>query len=78
EGVARDHDGAANYLFQAMQRGGTVAIGEMKDNASAWPRAVLRGIQDRLRQRGFYQGKIDGSFGPQTNRAIDALVAAGQ
>lgn len=75
-GVARDLDRAAHYLVQAMGRGGRVAIEEIKTNSRGWDRSVLRGIQKRLRERGHYSGKIDGSFGPQTLRAIDALVAA--
>lgn len=34
---------------------------------------VVRGVQQRLRQYGYYNGRIDGRWGPQTERGLSAF-----
>jgi lysozyme family protein len=66
---------SADLLVQAIERGNTFAVTEMKTNSRAWPMAVLAALQQRLRDKGLYGATIDGRIGPNTIRAIDALAA---
>jgi peptidoglycan hydrolase-like protein with peptidoglycan-binding domain len=35
----------------------------------------IKQLQQRLQERGFYRGKIDGAMGPQTRNALSGLIA---
>jgi peptidoglycan hydrolase-like protein with peptidoglycan-binding domain len=54
-----------------------VAWDELKDirNADTSPN-YRRAIQEMLKRDGFYSGTIDGSFGPATQRAIEAAFGS--
>jgi len=72
-GVTPDYKLAADYMFTSLSAGYPFAAREMNTNARAWHPEFRRALQRRLRDAGFYSGAIDGSFGPATRRAIDAL-----
>lgn len=47
----------------------------MTENASAYTKQFRREFQRLMNEAGVYDGRIDGSFGPGTRRAIEALPA---
>jgi peptidoglycan hydrolase-like protein with peptidoglycan-binding domain len=53
------------------------SIKQMTENASAYTKQFRREFQRLMKEAGVYDGRIDGSFGPGTRRAIEALPAAG-
>lgn len=73
DGVGKDTQRAAELGYKALTQGLQVALDEFKDigNAETSPN-FRRAIQEMLKRDGFYTGSIDGSFGPQTMRAIEA------
>ena len=68
-------------MLEAIRRGSRAALAEMKGNAEAWDIGIRMDLQELLQAQGFYQGRIDGVYGPGTLRALDAggrrLTAAG-
>ena len=55
-----------------------VALQSPSTGTSSAPRggSLLRGIQERLAARGYYNGPIDGSLGPKTREAIEVYQRA--
>lgn len=74
-GVTPDYKLAADYMFTSLSAGYPFAAREMNTNAKSWHPEFRRALQRRLRDAGVYNGSIDGSVGPATRRAIEALVA---
>ena len=73
-GVAQDSSKVAGFMFDAIRRGSSAALAEMKGNAAAWDISIREDLQQLLQAAGFYQGAIDGVFGPGTLRALDAAA----
>ncbi len=76
-GVPPDLGKVAPFMLEAIRRGSRAALGEMKGNAESWDQLVREDLQELLEAHGYYQGEIDGVFGPGTLRAIDAAAAGG-
>jgi len=72
QGVARDMDAAAGWVFKALRAGYGFALKTTRNNTKWRSRAFRRSLQKRLRDAGYYSGQIDGLFGPGTKRAIKA------
>ncbi len=71
EGVTVDHRRSAYYAFRAVLYGNSRALDQSKR-----PKTVLefrREIQRLLKDRGVYEGAIDGVIGPGTRAALDAV-----
>jgi peptidoglycan hydrolase-like protein with peptidoglycan-binding domain len=70
---------AAELAYLALTNGLQTALDEFKDirNADTSPN-YRRAIQEMLKRDGFYTGTIDGSFGPATQRAIEAAFGTAQ
>jgi hypothetical protein len=77
QGVAKDPRQAAEWVFKAVKAGNDFSIKQMTENASAYTKQFRREFQRLMKEAGVYDGRIDGSFGPGTRRAIEALPAAG-
>lgn len=77
DGVGKDTQRAAELAYLALVNGLQVALDEFKDirNADTSPN-YRRAIQEMLKRDGFYSGTIDGSFGPATQRAIEAAFGS--
>lgn len=77
DGVGKDTQRAAELAYLALTNGLQVAWDEFKDirNADTSPN-YRRAIQEMLKRDGFYTGTIDGSFGPATQRAIEAAFGS--
>ena len=79
DGVGKDTQRAAELAYLALTNGLQIALDEFKDirNADTSPN-YRRAIQEMLKRDGFYTGSIDGSFGPATQRAIEAAFNTAQ
>ena len=77
DGIGKDTQRAAELAYLALTNGLDVALEEFKDirNADTSPN-YRRAIQEMLKRDGFYTGTIDGSFGPATQRAIEAAFGS--
>lgn len=77
DGVGKDTQRAAELAYLALTNGLQVAWDEFKDirNADTSPN-YRRAIQEMLKRDGFYTGTVDGSFGPATQRAIEAAFGS--
>ena len=77
DGVGKDTQKAAELAYLALTNGLQVALDEFQDirNADTSPN-YRRAIQEMLKRDGFYSGTIDGSFGPATQRAIEAAFGS--
>jgi TPR repeat protein len=73
-GIEKDTSAAADWIFKALQARNSYTVKEMTTNAEAWSKEFRRELQKRMQQAGSYNGKIDGSFGEGTKRAIEALA----
>lgn len=73
-GVEKDPSKAADWVFKSLKAQNAFAINEMTTNANAWSKGFRRELQRRMREAGVYDGDIDGSFGPSTKAAIEALA----
>ena len=77
DGIGKDTQRAAELAYLALTNGLQIALDEFKDirNADTSPN-YRRAIQEMLKRDGFYTGTIDGSFGPATQRAIEAAFGS--
>ena len=76
DGVRQDEREAARWLLLAERAGNTMFSYNL--GRDAWDLAMLRAVQTILRDEGFYQGAIDGRFGPQSRAALERYLAAGR
>lgn len=79
DGIGKDTQRAAELAYLALTNGLQIALDEFQDirNADTSPN-YRRAIQEMLKRDGFYAGTIDGSFGPATQRAIEAAFDTAQ
>jgi hypothetical protein len=79
DGVGKDTQRAAELAYLALTNGLQTALDEFADirNADTSPN-YRRAIQEMLKRDGFYTGAIHGSFGPATQRALEAAFNTAQ
>lgn len=71
---------AAAYLYQSLRSGSELALDALLEQSSSFKPETRRALQARLAGNGFYDGPLDGDFGPGTQRSIRAaygLLEAG-
>ena len=74
-GTRRNSIAAANWIFKSIeQKNENTARGLIK-YSNLLSATFNRELQRLLQQKGVYSGPIDGSFGPGTRRAIEALAS---
>jgi TPR repeat protein len=73
-GVERNPEEAADLMLQALDRGNEFSRLSMTKYASAWSREFRQALQRRLRDAGFYSGRIDGSFHASTIDSLNAYI----
>ncbi|HJU31762.1 MAG TPA: PDZ domain-containing protein [Hyphomicrobiaceae bacterium] len=74
-GVARkDPEQAAQLIMQALDLRNEFTFRQMSQNSRAWSPEFRRALQKRLRDAGFYSGKIDGELRDTTVTAISAYM----
>src|SRR5262245_28602531 len=72
-GVPRNPVVASQWVFKALQAGDSHAYNVLTNNPAWLDPNFRREMQRRLKEAGIYNGAIDGTFGPPTIRAFDAL-----
>lgn len=79
DGVGKDTQRAAELAYLALTKGLEIAHEELMDigNADTSPN-FRRSLQELLKRDGYYNGAIDGSFGPGTQRALEAAYATAE
>jgi len=61
---------AAGYLYDALRSGAKDVLDILVDKPNMFTVEARRALQRKLTDNGFYNGALDGSFGPGTQRAI--------
>ncbi len=61
---------AAGYLYEALRSGATDVLNLLEERPNMFTPDARRALQKKLADAGFYNGAIDGSFGPGTQKAI--------
>ncbi|RUS59705.1 peptidase C14, caspase catalytic subunit p20 [Pseudorhodobacter sp. E13] len=61
---------AAGYLYEALRSGAKDVLNLLEERPNMFTPDARRALQKRLADAGFYNGAIDGSFGPGTQKAI--------
>jgi uncharacterized caspase-like protein len=61
---------AADLLYRALRGGSELALDALLTNAEKFPKETWASLQQILADKKFYEGAVDGSFGPGTRRAI--------
>ena len=76
EGMDADADRAAELYWDAMAQGDPTALERLTLQLSSRSRDVVLIVQQRLRDEGFYRGRVDGLPGPTTVKAVNAWHSA--
>lgn len=66
----RDLDDAAAYLYQSLRTGNEQVLELLSERPTMFKQGTRRALQKKLTERAFYEGAIDGQFGPQTQRGL--------
>ena len=67
-------DGAVPVVVENAEMAPTAAASEMAAPAVATPeKPTAKQVQQALKNAGFYAGKVDGTIGPKTKKAIEAF-----
>ncbi|MEO9525911.1 MAG: caspase family protein [Roseibium sp.] len=66
----RDLDDAAAYLYQSLRTGNEQVLDLLSERPTMFKQGTRRALQKKLTERAFYDGAIDGQFGPQTQRGL--------
>lgn len=61
---------AAKYLYRALRSGDDAVLNQLTENPNMFKKNTRQALQRELSAQQFYQGQIDGSFGPQTTRGL--------
>jgi TPR repeat protein len=72
-GVKRSPGAAADLYIQALDRGSSWVANRLTNQWQDREAELLKAVQVKLKERGLYEGDIDGLFGPGTNAAIRGL-----
>jgi TPR repeat protein len=70
----RDPEEAADLMLQSLDKGNEFSRVAMTRYANAWSREFRQAMQRRLRDAGFYSGRIDGSFHASTIASLNAYI----
>ncbi|MDO6587949.1 caspase family protein [Salipiger sp. 1_MG-2023] len=65
-------DAAAAYLYDALRAGSTEVLKVLTEHPDQFKPETRRALQARLQENAFYQGALDGDFGPGTQRGLRA------
>ena len=61
---------SAQFLYAALRSGSSDVLNLLSDRPNMFTPATRRELQKKLKEKRFYQGSIDGDFGPGTQRGI--------
>jgi TPR repeat protein len=75
-GIARkDPEEAADLMMRALDRGNEFSHKQMTQGSRVWSKEFRHALQTKLRDAGFFTGRIDGEFRETTIAAINAYIA---
>ena len=75
QGVARkDPEEAADLMLRALEKKDEFSYRQMTQNSRAWSHEFRQALQTKLRDAGFYSGRIDGELRDTTIAAINAYI----
>lgn len=63
---------AAEYLYRSLRTGSEDVYNVLRDNPVMFKKTTRMALQRKLSEYAFYEGSIDGDFGPGTQRGIRA------
>jgi TPR repeat protein len=63
-------DEAARYLYQAVRSGSRDVLALLTEQPTMFKQATRRALQGVLAENAFYEGGLDGQFGPGTQRGL--------
>jgi TPR repeat protein len=66
----RDLKDAAAYLYQALRSGNEQVLELLSERPTMFKQGTRRALQEKLSERAFYDGALDGQFGPRTRRGL--------
>ncbi|MBN9669699.1 caspase family protein [Roseibium aggregatum] len=66
----RDQKDAAEFLYRALRTGNEQVLDLLSENPRMFKQGTRRSLQAKLSEKEFYEGEIDGQFGPQTKRGL--------
>lgn len=66
----KTYEDAAEYLYRALRVGNPEVLKALVDHPDALEPETRMALQRKLREFAFYEGAIDGSFGPGTQRGL--------
>ena len=70
--ATRGPEDAARYLYQALRSGSPDVLNLLTERPTMFTNKTRRALQKELKKYSFYDGRIDGDFGPGTQRSIRA------
>ena len=74
-GVERKNpEEAADLMLKALDRRNEFSLKQMTQSSNAWSKEFRQAFQTKLRDAGFYTGRIDGEFRESTITAINAYM----
>ena len=65
---------AADLMLKALDRRNEFSHKQMTQTSQAWSKEFRQAMQTKLRDAGFFTGRIDGEFRPDTMAAINAYI----
>ncbi|MDE4146019.1 MAG: caspase family protein [Pseudophaeobacter sp. bin_em_oilr2.035] len=66
----KDPEDAAQYLYAALRSGSSDVLKLLSERPTMFTDQTRKALQAKLKDNDFYQGSIDGDFGPGTQRGI--------
>ena len=73
-GTSRDPAAGAQWTVKALRAGDSRSLADMSAKFNAWGEEFRRELQRNLKDAGFYDGPLDGSYSPATQQAIEILM----
>ncbi|MCB1450579.1 MAG: sel1 repeat family protein, partial [Nitratireductor sp.] len=61
---------SASFLYEALRSGNEDVLQQLSDNPKMFKEQTRSALQRKLAAQDFYDGSIDGDFGPQTKRSL--------
>ena len=73
-GVPDDKKKAAELIFTAINNGLDFTLKQMTSESDTWSQEFRRELQQKMKSEGYYNGAVDGEFGPATVRALKEVA----
>ncbi len=73
-GVANDKKLSAEWIFRSLNQGYKFALNDMLKNSRNWEFQFRIEFQRKMKKEGYYDGALDGEFGPATMNAIKKVA----